>query len=112
MSALLNAACRFTEPQRFINADDKLQRDHELHEHRTEYRCSVWDLREHGALTVTGRVGVQAIGLHLRTREIKPSPGWIVDVKRDGEDDFREYRIITAKPASRLLPMRLTLEGV
>ena len=28
------------------------------------------------------------------------------------QDDFREYRVITAKPASRLLPMRLTLEGV
>jgi len=112
VSALLNATCRFTEPQRTISITDKLQRDHEMYEYRTEYRCSVWDLREHGALTITGRVGVQAIGLHARTREVKPEPGWTVDVRRDGEDDFREYRVITAKPASRLLPMRLTLEGV
>ena len=113
MSApLLNATCRFTEPLRSVNTTDKQTRDHELHDHTTEYRCSVWDLKEHAALTVTGKVGVQALGLHVRTRAVRPRPGWIVNVKREGEDDFAEYRVVTAKQGSKLLPMRLTLEGV
>jgi hypothetical protein len=112
VSGCLNATCKFTEPQRSVSDDDTQQREHELHDHRTEYRCSVWDMSAHGSLTVTGRVGVQALELQIRCPGLTPAPGWIVDVKRNGDEDFAEYRVITAQRGSRLLPTRLTLEGV